>query len=250
MLQLPALPSRMLDARVGARLRQGLVSYWPLDEVSGTRRDAFGTNHLTDNNTVTQADGPSLYLPKAADFELDNSESLSITSNSTIQVGDIAFTLFGWAKLESLPVGMHYDMLSKWDSGANSREFLVRVNDGTTALRFLVSPDGSGTGLGQVVDTAVTLDTTNGFFWYIQHNPTTNQLLISINNHTPITTSYSTGVHTGTAIFAFGASHNNNAPGSFFDGIQSGVGFWKRAVSAEELAWLYNRGLGRSWPWQ
>lgn len=38
-------------------LKTNLVSWWNLDEDSGTRRDAHGVNHLTDNNTVTDAPG-------------------------------------------------------------------------------------------------------------------------------------------------------------------------------------------------
>lgn len=30
----------------------GIVSYWPLDEVSGTRTDAIGGTNLTSNNGV------------------------------------------------------------------------------------------------------------------------------------------------------------------------------------------------------
>lgn len=37
------------------------VSIWELNEVSGTRSDSVGSNDLTDNNTVTQADGVVLY---------------------------------------------------------------------------------------------------------------------------------------------------------------------------------------------
>lgn len=44
----------------GANLLTNLVSYWKLGEVSGTRNDSHGTNHLTDNNTVTWNPGPSL----------------------------------------------------------------------------------------------------------------------------------------------------------------------------------------------
>ena len=36
----------------GSSLLDGLVSYWPLDEISGVRYDAVGSNDLTDNNTV------------------------------------------------------------------------------------------------------------------------------------------------------------------------------------------------------
>ena len=37
-----------------------LVSYWELNELSGTRKDLHGSNDLTDNNTVTQAAGTAL----------------------------------------------------------------------------------------------------------------------------------------------------------------------------------------------
>ena len=38
-----------------------LVSYWNLDEASGTRRDTYGSNHLTDNNTVTTNPGKGTF---------------------------------------------------------------------------------------------------------------------------------------------------------------------------------------------
>ena len=44
------LPTSLLSAA-------SLVSYWNLDEASGTRNDSHSTNHLTDNNTVTNAAG-------------------------------------------------------------------------------------------------------------------------------------------------------------------------------------------------
>lgn len=39
-------------ASANPTLLDGLVSYWPLDEISGVRYDAVGSNDLTDNNTV------------------------------------------------------------------------------------------------------------------------------------------------------------------------------------------------------
>lgn len=33
-------------------LLDGLVSFWDMDETSGMRYDAYGPNHLADNNTV------------------------------------------------------------------------------------------------------------------------------------------------------------------------------------------------------
>jgi len=47
---------------LGASLTTGLVAYWNMVEVSGTRSDSASTNHLTDNATVTQAAGPGQAL--------------------------------------------------------------------------------------------------------------------------------------------------------------------------------------------
>ena len=46
----------------------GLVSYWALDETSGTRYDSHGSNDLTDNNTVGYTTGVQ---GNAADFIVD-----------------------------------------------------------------------------------------------------------------------------------------------------------------------------------
>jgi len=45
-------------AGAGASIKTNLISHWLLNEASGTtRNDSHGTNHLTDNNTVTTAPG-------------------------------------------------------------------------------------------------------------------------------------------------------------------------------------------------
>lgn len=45
------------DQLRAAGLNSSLISYWELNEPSGTRNDSHGTNHLTDNNTVTTSAG-------------------------------------------------------------------------------------------------------------------------------------------------------------------------------------------------
>jgi hypothetical protein len=79
--------------------RSGIVSYWPLDETSGTRADSLGTNHLSNNNGVGSAPG---VVGNAGDFERDNSSFLSI-ANAAQSGLDIpgALTVLGWVKPES-----------------------------------------------------------------------------------------------------------------------------------------------------
>lgn len=45
------------DLSTAEKTGMGLISWYNLDEQSGTRNDSHGTNHLTDNNTVTFRDG-------------------------------------------------------------------------------------------------------------------------------------------------------------------------------------------------
>lgn len=48
---------RYADLTGAEKTDWGLVSFWELEEATGQRDDSHGTNHLTDINTVTQADG-------------------------------------------------------------------------------------------------------------------------------------------------------------------------------------------------
>src|SRR5688572_28354046 len=62
----------------------GLVSWWSLNEASGTRNDSHSTNHLTDNNAVPSAAG---LKGNSAAFVTAGLESLSIADNASISTG-------------------------------------------------------------------------------------------------------------------------------------------------------------------
>lgn len=76
---------------------------WHLSESSGVRYDSTGNNNdLTDNNTV--ASSTSGKVGTCADFELDNSESLSIADASVTGLemsGAGGFSIRTWIKIES-----------------------------------------------------------------------------------------------------------------------------------------------------
>ena len=75
----------------GSSLLTGLVSWWNLDETSGTRADSVGSNHLTDVNTVGYAAGK---IGNAASFVAANNETLS--TETALFEDD--FTLSMWVK--------------------------------------------------------------------------------------------------------------------------------------------------------
>jgi len=110
-----------------------VISRWTLTEDGGTRNDQVGTNHLTDNNTVTSTTGVSetnSSAERAADFEVGNNEYLSISDNATLSPTDNA-SYFAWIKLESQPpAGNHRFIASKYDGDDRSWFFSVREESG------------------------------------------------------------------------------------------------------------------------
>jgi hypothetical protein len=102
-----------------------LVSYWNLDEVSGTRADSHGSNTLTDNNTVTSVNsGP---VGTVAQFTAANSEYLSsVDDNSGLSVdGDHTFT--AWVYLPAS--GSNQSILSQRTSGDGAYQFYFDTGD-------------------------------------------------------------------------------------------------------------------------
>jgi hypothetical protein len=227
--------------------KTGLISWWSLDETSGTRADSHGTNDLTDVNTVGYASGK---ISNAGDFEADNNESLYIASNSDVTTGNIDFTFCGWAYFESLGgAGTGRVIAGKYDTNATiKREWLLyreRVG-GTGFLTFAVSSSGTAiTDTIQVVDPSLS----TWYFYVCWHDSVNNTINLQINNGTPISKSYSAGVATSSARFALGALLSNNSPYAPYamDGLIDEASFWKRVLTSDERTWLYNSGNGRGY---
>src|SRR3972149_4825629 len=79
-------------------IKTSLISFWELEEASGTRTDSHGANNLTDNNTVTQAVGK---VGNAAQFTAANSEWLDRANEAGLQPG-VDFTFTFWLYLDSI----------------------------------------------------------------------------------------------------------------------------------------------------
>lgn len=71
----------------------GIINYWKLDEESGSRIDAIGSNDLTDNNSVLYTAGT---VDNAALFDDANSEYLSDSDATQWDFGADAFSVIAW----------------------------------------------------------------------------------------------------------------------------------------------------------
>lgn len=223
-------------------LKAGLVSYWPLHEASGTRYDLVGTaNNLTDNNTVARVSGIQVY---AGGFTRASSQRLEISSNANLQTGDIDFTFACWVNLTSKPAGSQ-TLVSKYNVSAGNAEFFLYWDNVADRFNMAVytATDSSK------IAVANTFGAPSTAVWYFVvgwHDADANTVNVAVNASASDATATTGALQAaGTAPFSIGG---NLAASNYMDGQIAEVGFWKRVLTTQERLWLYNKGRGRSYP--
>lgn len=214
-----------------------LISYWKMDESSGTRVDSWGTNNLTANGTG----GVGALVGKinsAADFESTESDFLEISDNASLSTGDIDFTISAWVNLES-KTGTDMDVVTKFESGTVG-EYMLRYYSASD--RFVLQLFDSG-GNNACFAVANNLGSPSIGTWYhivAWHNATANNCNIKVNNGTTNTQAESALVTDTVSKFRIGARFTGGS--QFWDGLIEDVGFWKRTLTASEITDLYSSG--------
>lgn len=226
-------------------LYSGLISYWSLQDQSGSRLDLTGlANTLTNTNTVTSVDG---FLGPASHFTAASSQLLSIASNSSIQGGPKNYTFACWVKLDSKPANF-MTILSKYSATAGRAEYILYWLNTTDRLAFNVyrATDSiqsvSADNLG-----APALST-----WYF---------IVAWNNHDGLTVNIevNAGATDSTALGGATQAASTAALGmgglslvgtNYWDGSIAEVGRWDRLLTRQERTWLYNQGKGRTFPFR
>lgn len=214
-------------------LKKDLVDWWQLDETSGDRAGSHAGKTLTDINTVTS--GTGINGTTAGLFTAANSEYLVRTSEAALQVGDIAFEVSAWVKLNSLVEGA---IVSKYDTN-NKREFYLTYDPTVGHFAFMVTSDGGSTNFIRVYDTA-TVATGTWYFLRAGHDPVGNLIYLTVDEARINTTPWTLGAYTGTSPFAIGARFTAGVADKFFDGYIQKVGFWKRILNPVDSGRLIN----------
>lgn len=224
-------------------LRDNLISWWELNEESGTRVDAHGSNDLTDNNTVTFATGKQ---GNAADFEADNSEYLSITDASQTGLditGDM--TISTWAQVESAPaVGVTYVIQDKFTGSGDNRSYsvLYENNGGTPRIGLRISADGINNTIAWVNH-----DLGTGTLKYVTclYDASAGSFSLYVDGSSIGTaTGLPNSIYDSGAVFAIGATSAGTAN---WDGLMDEFGIWSRVLTSSEITELYNSGNGLSY---
>lgn len=225
---------------VTGSLLTSLISWWDLSESDGVRYDSFGTNHLTDNNIVTQIQGiaASACIDEnfAAGFTSTSSQYLSVADNATLRVADIDFSFAAWVYLSTL--GSERYILGKYDVNIPSLEYLLYIKT-DNKFHFLVD-DGI---TGNIVDSTATAVVANTWHLVVGwHDSTLNTINIQVDGGTVNTKAHTAIATTGTAGFRISSQPLING---FWNGRIDGVGFWKgHVLDATERTTLFNNGKG------
>ena len=219
-------------------LSDNLVAYYSLD--NGT--DATGRgNDVSATGTVPFAAGK---IGNGADIEVTGGPNyLSRADTDDLSMGDIAFTITAWVKLESKVSKM--GIVCKGDSV--NEEYYICWDDSSDRFRFEVCSASTFTNQTGINAANAGAPATDGTWYFIVawHDPTGNTINIKVNNTAETPVSYSAGSYDSNAIFVIGSFA---AFGENFDGIIDEVGIWKgRVLDASEMTDLYNSGNGRSY---
>jgi len=214
-------------------LLNGLVSYWPLNDQSGQRNDAFGTNHLTDNNTVLYDVGKS---GNAASFVGVNSEYLSKASFAPPTTG-ISISLWAYAVADA-----QYPILAGWC--ATTQPFLVFASNANVFVR------ASNGGQIQVVSTGNEFSASSFHHVLAWYDTTDKKARICIDNGTIYATAagVNSAIDAGDNVFTVGGLVSPVGGLVDFTGRIDEVGIWSRVLTTVEQTALYNAGAGKFYP--
>jgi hypothetical protein len=207
-----------------------LISYWSMDEASGSAIDAHSTNDLAENAAIAAGSGK---VSGARDLEAGGGGNyFSIASNASLQTGDIDFSFACWINPESFSD-------SAVVAGKGNSEWYINFATGASndEIRFVTRNT-------TVVTWGTPLSTATWYFVAGGYNTTNNDIWISIDGGTPVTNTENTGPTADGTQFVIG--EYPPLAGVYFDGLIDEAGFWKRDIRSD-LSWLYNSGSGRSY---
>jgi len=221
--------------RFGASsLLTNLVSWWSLNETSGARGDAHGSNSLTEGGTVNSA---------AAKISLGTSNAgganyLYKDTSSGLAGRATDYSLSGWVYTTSAAT-LQAVIGNAWT--VSSIDYFLLIN--TSKLQFYVN-QGS-TNLHVEATTFGTVPSDTWMHVYCEYNGVTDTIGISVNNGTKNTAAGPASPNTVDNRFSLGYQE---PVGRYLLGQMDEWGFWSRLLTTDERTSLYNSGNGIGYP--
>jgi len=179
-----------------------LAEYFTLNEATGNRIGSHAATTLADEGSTPALTG--LTYGNAAHFTESSGQRLWIADNALFSMGDIDFTV-GFSFYFDYVPGYNLMLCSKSHNGTGAEEWKVQIGP-SGDLEFLVWDSGGS--VMQVASTGIVSDAT----WHralVFHDSVNNVVGCSLDNETPNTESWSSGV--GNRDHDFQIGHNSMA---------------------------------------
>jgi len=218
----------------------GLISWWSMNEINGTRYDNHSLDHLTDANTISSIAGKQ---GSAAQFVLSKSQSLQIADSPVISMGTGArMTACAWTKLDSKNSSLVQEFLSK-GAADGTWEYYLRYDGRYDRFTYVVTSNGSNGTLKQV--NANTLGSpVIGQWYFVCGGYDGTNIWISVNAGVRDIVAFTANIFDGSSQLLLGG---NSSYASYLNGALDEVILYKRSLSTSEVSWFYNSGLGREY---
>lgn len=219
-----------------------LLSYWALNETSGTRADSSGnTNTLWQGSANTYTTNG--LISNCLLSPVATTSSLMVGSNAAnanLILGDTTFTISAWFKAINND-NTHYMIAKSTNNGSNVAYALLTAN-ADSKLRFRVTTDGST--IVDLINNSFGAVSTNVWHNVVAwHDPTLNQIFMAADNGTVVSNNFSGGVWTGGSIvFLNGLYQGGENQGVELDE----VGIWCKILTSDERTEIYNAGAGKA----
>jgi hypothetical protein len=233
------------DRSANSPFLTNLVAYYKLGETSGTRVDSYTNGlDLTDVNTVGGAAG---IIGGGADFIAANNEALIIpdANKSSFQFPNQSYTFSFWFNADVINVSSD-TLLGIYPSSASERQYWFSVQQ--NVVNFFHWDSAQAQKVLQKISF--------GYYfpdqWYFVagvYDHAGQEIRLYVNDLTVVTLSVTTGASSATEEnFTIGSRKTDSTYDLSFDGTIDEIGVWNRALTAAEVATLYNSGAGLSYP--
>lgn len=223
-------------------LGSNLVAYWKMDEEIDLLIDSAGSDNNGHPQGTTVVPG---IIGKGRIFN-GISDYINVDTGNTFKFGSGDFSYSAWIKINSLDnstLSGNNGRIVGDDANANSLKALIYEKGNKIAFWCR---DSSGNTIHALSDTTVNDDR-----WHHIVGVRQGQTGLLFVDGRLVNTSNATPSSLGSC--DAGASHdigarNTNPRSLFFQGSIDEVGVWNRALSAEDVLFIYNNGQGKSYP--
>ena len=216
----------------------GMVSYYTLDETSGTTAiDSHGSNDGTLIGSVSWSENGKI---NGATNHAGGSQNqgIQIPADSGFNDGSVTYSF--WIKPDSLTTAYYRLMENFRDSGVGYSDYnlLIAMNSrGDGWLNVLGYKDGTNDDYRMDVENAITT-TTDFSHVVVTWDNTNTQISVYINGEFKQDATWSNGINRYSFSIRFGGSIKGETT-NIYKGLMDEVAIWNRSLSSDEVSALY-----------